>query len=84
MQIKTIIEIEKYVDFDMLSTDCIMVSFEKYNVKTIVKDYCELRGLPSLDGLPDNMIDDTRVDFIKYLKGIDFFILKTKKVCISD
>ena len=84
MQIKTVIEVESFGDFDVIRTECVMVSFEKLIVKTVVKDYCELRGLDSLSGLPENMINDTRDDFIKYLKGIGFFILKTKKVCISD
>lgn len=82
----TIIEIEAYSDYDMRYTDCIMVTEEQFDVKGLVRSYCSLRGLPNetLSGLPDNMLNDTKEDFKKWLKKQGFRILSTKKVCISD
>ena len=68
MEIKTAIEVEAWGDFDMRYTKCIMVSPDKRDVKSIVKEFCDINGLPSEGGLPDNMLNDVNDEFIKYLK----------------
>jgi len=83
MLINTAIEIQAFGDCTKY-TECVMVTSEKKDVKTIVNEYCLLRGLDSTNGLPDNMLNDTTQDFIQYLKDQGFVKLKTKSVCFSD
>lgn len=84
MEIKTAIAIEAWADFDIRYTDKVMVCEEKRDVNAIVKNYCELRGLPGTSGLPRNMINDTREDFVKFLNKEGFRELKMTEVCFSD
>lgn len=84
MEIKTAIEVEAWGDFDIKYTKCIMVSPDVRDVKHILKTFCDINGLPGMNGLPNNMISDVNDEFIKYLKKEGFKPLKTKKVCFSD
>ena len=82
---KTIIEIEVYGDFDMLSRDCIMVSEYNYVVKELVKEYCSSIGISpdDMDTLPDNMVSDATTGFKEFLRKKGFKKLTTKTVCFS-
>lgn len=84
MEIKTAIAIAAYGDFDVKYTDKVMITEEVRDVKSIVKNYCNLRGIPGTSGLPNNMISDVREDFVKFLKKEGFRELKTTEVCFSD
>lgn len=79
----TAIEVQAFGTYD-LYTVCVMVTDENRDVKAITKAYCDLRGLPSTEGLPDNMLRDATDDFIKYLRKEGFRELKTTAVYFSD
>ena len=83
MDIKTVIEIQQWCD-SIKTTVCIMVSSDKLNTNDITQNYCTLRGLPSINNLPDNILRDVTSDFITYLKDIGFSELKTNKIYFSD
>lgn len=82
--INTVIEIQGWGDFDMRYTEVIMVSEQKLDAKLFIKGYCDLRGLPGLDGLPQNMLRDINEDLIKYLKKNGFKPLNTYVVLFGD
>lgn len=81
---KTILELEKVVNYDNIGTDSIWVSEFKYNIKELENEYKSLRGLEKLDNLPSNMVEDTREDFKIWLKKKGFKQLKTKSLYIGD
>jgi hypothetical protein len=80
----TIIEVKDWIEECYQYTKVIMYSSEEINVKSLVKNYCSLRGLPGTDGLPDNMLKDVTEDFINFLKKEGFSEVKTKSVIFSD
>ncbi len=81
---QTFIEIERYGDFDVKYTDCVMVSPIERDVDKIVKDFCEIMGFESTSGLQYSQVYETINAFIDYLGVIGFTKLKTSKVCFSD
>lgn len=85
MEINTVIEVQGFADFDVIYTDCIMVSAEKLNVNEIRKTFCSLNGLPENGkGLPINMLYDTTTEFISYLEKNGFTKLNTNKILFCD
>ena len=85
MEISTVIEVESYGDYDVRYTKCIMVSPVFRHASSLMKNFCEKNGLPlNGEGLPDNMLEDTTNEYIKYLKKEGFKELKTNKACFTD
>ena len=80
---KTIIELQEFGDI-VLSTRCIMVSDETLNVDIIIKNFCTLNDIPSIEGLPDNKLKYYTDEFEKYLLSIRFRLLNTNKVYMCD
>lgn len=85
MEIKTVIEIKRYGDYDILYTECIMGSPDIRDADDILKTYCNLRGFPKTDGsgLPYNVLNDVTADFVT-LKKQNFRIIKTNNIIFSD
>ncbi len=81
---KTIIEVKAFGDFDIMYTDCIMVSTEKMDVKEVIKDFCVFMNIPDIKGLPDNKLYEITQEFIEYLEMIGFNKLKTTQVYMCD
>ncbi len=84
MNFKTIIEVQEYGDFDVLYTECIMVSNEEKNVDTIVQDFFKLKNIPNTKGLRYSELYKLTKEFIVYLYSIGFTKLETKTVHFSD
>ena len=88
----TIIELEAWGDYDMLYTDCIMVTEEVWTVSSLISSFVEDIGFKGdvdirkdgINGLPYDMLSDFNSEFKKYLKKQGFRVLKTKKVHFSD
>jgi hypothetical protein len=81
---KTIIEIQKWNDSDVLITDCIMVSKGKFNENDLVREFCGLSGIVSTSGIPNKILPSITNDFIIYLELKGFTKLKTYKIHFSD
>jgi hypothetical protein len=79
----TFIEVQAWGDISTY-TDSIFYTSEDRNVKAITKVFCDINGLPGVNGLPDNMLSDSTEAFKKYLKKEGFKQIKTKSVCFSD
>jgi len=84
MEVKTTIEIQKYGDFDMKYTDCIMVSNEKHRQKKLLKEFYDIYNIKSSSGMDSSMLDKLTEDFICFLEMKGFTKLKTYEVCFSD
>ncbi len=76
----TAIQIERYGDFDMINTICIMICDDNRDVKTINNNFCDINGIPKNGDIPDIFIDDYK----KFLKKEGFRELKTKKIRFTD
>ena len=84
MQFKTIIEIQKYADFGIRYTDCIMVFAEELNVESLKKEFCSIEGIEGTKGIPYNMLDLVTDEFVAFLNKKGFVKLKTKEVIFTD
>jgi hypothetical protein len=82
----TIIEVQAFGDFDMLYTECIMVSGGKHEKEELIQEFCVISGLDSTDGkgLKYNMLREVTSDFIAFLSLKGFVKMETQKVYFSD
>ena len=80
----TYIEVQAFGDFDILYTECIMVSKDDISTDNIIKDFLDINGLKSTKGLHLNKLRDYTEDFIAYLELLGFEKLKTKQIYFCD
>lgn len=79
----TFIEVQAWGDTTRV-TVAIFYTPEERDIKSITDAFCSINGLPGLNGLPYNMLDDATEEFIKYLEKEGFKQIKTKIVCFND
>lgn len=84
MEIKTVIEVQQFADFDMVCTKCIMVSNEKFLKFELLNEFCNINNIPSIKGLDCNKLNQYTEDFVTFLELKGFTELKTFKVLLSD
>ena len=84
MEINTVIEVQAFGDFDILYTECIMVSSEKHDTKGIFNEFYKLMGIESNTGLGRLILMDIREDFISFLELKGFSKLKTEAIYFCD
>ena len=84
MEINTIIEIQFYGDFDVRTTNCIMVHSDKLDVNEILNEFYRIHGITSNTGLSDKVLRTVTEDFICFLEFEGFNKLKTKPIYFCD
>lgn len=50
MEFKTVIEVKAFADFDVIYTECVMVSSEELNVKDVMSEFYKIQGITSNKG----------------------------------
>ncbi len=81
---KTIIEVEAFGDFDVMYTVVIMVSEEKIELSSLQNEFCQIEGIASFKGVPNNRLYETTENYIAFLKLKGFKALATQKVYFCD
>jgi len=84
MVITTIIEIQAYADFDIPYTKCIMTSDIFYNPTDLLKEFFQIQGITSTDGLDIRELTTITDDYITFLELKQFKKLHTFKTLFSD
>jgi hypothetical protein len=84
MEINTVIEVQAFGDFDILQTECIMVSSDKHDTEAIFNEFYKLIGIESNTGLGRMILMDIREDLIAFLELKGFFKLKTNPIYFCD
>jgi hypothetical protein len=84
MNIKTAIEVKAWGDFDILYTVCVMIYSEKVNKDEILKEFYQIQGISSCDGLSYKKLSTITEDFIAFLELKGFKKLRTHEVYFSD
>ena len=83
MEINTVFEIKAISDFDIRYTVCIMVHKDKLRVYDILKEFYDIKGIKSNDGLSLDMLSEINGEFIEFLESKGFTELKTNKVLFT-
>lgn len=84
MDVKTAIEVQRYGDFDIVNTECIMVHPKKINKSELLKEFYRLAGITSQEGLSYSKLETINKDFIAFLELKGFKKLRTYEVLFSD
>ena len=84
MEINTVIEVQAIGDFDIVYTECIMVSSDKHNANELFKEFYELMGIESNEGLSMRYQREMTEDFIAFLELKGFSKLKTEQIYFCD
>ena len=84
MNIKTVIEVQAYGDYDICQTVAIMVSEEKINEKIIIQEFYNTMGICSNSGLSEKVLSTISEDLICFLEMKGFTELKTHVIRFSD
>jgi len=80
----TVIFVKAWGDFDVKYTFATMVCPYKQNVESLKQAFCAKMGIPSFNGLPENMLYDLTEEFVKFLKKNDFKRLEGEEVYFAD
>lgn len=81
---KTVIELLVWGDFDIKTTDCIMISQFEFDIEDIKNDFCRINNISSFSGLPSNLLSDYNEKFKKFLISLGFKELKTTPIYFCD
>jgi hypothetical protein len=84
MIIETVIEVQQYVDFDVLNTKCIMVSPTKHHKTSLLEEFYEHYGIISYNGHKSEDLSFYTDAFISFLEMKGFTILNTDKIYFCD
>lgn len=82
--IKTIIEVKAFGDFDIMFTHSIMVSPEELDVDKLLKEFYDLVGIESNHKVNHVLLYEITEDFVSFLELKGFSRLKTNVVYFSD
>ncbi len=81
---KTIIEVNEYGDFNVLTTRCIMTSEEHFTMFDLKAEFCKNEQIESFTGLPYDKLTEYTNKFVEFLKNKGFKPLVTKSVYFCD
>lgn len=80
---ETIIEVQAFGDFDIMYTECVMVSDIKFDINELQKEFCEIENIPSFRGLKGSLYELT-YNFIAFLELKGFKKLQTTPIYFCD
>jgi len=84
MEANTIIEVQAFGDFGSLYTECIMTHPKSLDKDEILKEFYQIQGISSYNGLSYEMLRTITEDFISFLTLKGFTKLKTQPIYFSD
>lgn len=81
---ETIIEVQAFGDFDIMYTECVMVSDIKFDINELQKEFCEIENIPSFHDLQRSSFYELTYSFIVFLELKGFKKLQTTPMYFCD